>query len=217
MRHLSSNLLNYLFVILCLLTQGTALAASLTEKELLNQASQLIKEKRADEAYKMLQPYESSKAGRPGYDYMLGVSAMESGDLSNAVFALQRAVAMKPDFVGAKMDLARSYYKLDEMREAKQEFQSILKFKPSSRLKEVVNLYLSNIQRKQHKSTPKGRTSVSVGYGLGYDSNANSAPHIDIYLGIDLNENSQQKPSAYVTTDAKLNHISPLTILPGGS
>ncbi|MDH5258982.1 MAG: tetratricopeptide repeat protein, partial [Gammaproteobacteria bacterium] len=174
-------------------------------------ANSLVKQSRANEAYEMLLPLESSRAGDPAFDYMLGVSAMESGDLSNAVFALQRAVAVKPDFVGAKMDLARTYYKLDEMREAKQEFLSIFQFEPSARLQEIINLYLSNINRKQQKKASKRQSSISLNVSAGYDSNANSAPSIDNYLGIVLDENSRKKPSSYVSTAANLSFVSPLS------
>ena len=117
---------------------------------------------------------------------------------------------MKPDFVGAKMDLARTYYKLDEMREAKQEFHSIFQYKPSSRLQEIINLYLTNIKLKQHRKAPKGKTSVSFDLGFGYDSNANGAPDIDTFEGIILDEDSQEKPSAYMNTAVKVSYFSPI-------
>lgn len=196
---------------LWLLLPSIGSSASQSDTQLLNKANDLIRQHRADEAYKMLLPLESSKAGEPAYDYMLGISAMESGDISNAVFALQRAVAVKPDFVGAKMDLARSYYKLEEMKEAKQEFQSIFQYNPSTRLQEIINLYLSNINMKQRKHVRKTTKNISMNVTAGYDSNSNSAPTIDNYLGIDLDDNSRRKPSNYVGTSANLSFISSLS------
>jgi len=190
---------------------GFLSAESLSNSQLLAKANNLVKQNRAQEAYDLLMPMEASKAGDPAFDYMLGVSAMESGDLSNAVFALQRAIAMKPDFVGAKMDLARTYYKLDELREARQEFNSILSHKPSRKLTEIVNLYLYNIKRKQSKPNQKNAPRISLSMGAGIDSNANSAPEIERFLGLELPENNREKPSSYVGTGAKISHAIKLS------
>ena len=41
--------------------------------------------------------HESSLAGDPGFDYLLGIAALDSGHLTHRVFVLERVLAVQPD------------------------------------------------------------------------------------------------------------------------
>jgi tetratricopeptide (TPR) repeat protein len=49
---------------------------------------------------------EQARAGDPDYDYLLGVAALEAGELQLALDALERVVLHRPTHAGAWLDLA---------------------------------------------------------------------------------------------------------------
>ena len=46
----------------------------------------------------------------PEFDYLLGVAALDSGHIEDAIIAFERVLAIVPGHAGAQMDLARAYY-----------------------------------------------------------------------------------------------------------
>jgi len=55
-------------------------------------------------AWELLSPREAELAGNPYFDYLLGVAALDTGRTSEAIFSLQRALAVEPGFSGARME-----------------------------------------------------------------------------------------------------------------
>jgi len=51
-------------------------------------------------------------AGNLDYDYLLGIAALDSGQPDKASLALERVLAVTPDYVGAGSILARAYFAL---------------------------------------------------------------------------------------------------------
>src|SRR4051812_6031670 len=74
-----------------------AVAASAFADALTDRARRLIAERNHQAAYKLLLPQEGTRAGDPEFDYLLGISALDSGDLERAVFALERVLAVQPN------------------------------------------------------------------------------------------------------------------------
>ncbi len=94
-----------IFLTLLLLTATcTALA-----DEVLQKAQGLLDGGNAQAAFSLLKPLEESRAGDPAFDYLLGLSAIESGQPLDAVFALERAVEADPTSGPARAELARAY------------------------------------------------------------------------------------------------------------
>ena len=199
--------------ILCLLfTSAVAYGESIgvgassigQEVEQLKQAKQLIKSGQAKEAYKTLLPLEDRYSGIPVYDYLLGVAALDSGNASYAVFALQRALTMNENFVGAKIDLGRAYYKLGEFDNAESEFAAVLASKPSANVSRVVNNYLTRIRKGKPKQQ-KFSGQFILDSAAGFDSNANSASDENVFQDINLSRTSQKISSPYYMTGASGN------------
>jgi tetratricopeptide (TPR) repeat protein len=149
----------------------------------------------ADALYRHLVPLEGQYAGDPDYDYALGTSALDSGRLSHAVFVLQRAVAARPRFAGARMDLARAYFELGDNESARREFAVLEKDNPPPEARRAIAGYLAAIDRRAAAYRPQ--RSAYAELGSGYDSNANGAPDIQTFLGIPLDSRNQATASSY--------------------
>jgi len=164
-------------------------------KKLLKSASVMINQGEFGKAFHLLEKKEVDYAGWWQYDYLLGVAALESGKPNLAVFALQRAIAMNPNLVGARVDLGRAYYAVNEYQPAKLEFLKVLEKNPKNPVKRVAQTYLSSIKRKENPS--RFGVKYFVGMSGGYDSNANSATDKESFNGFDLNEKNRKSASSY--------------------
>ncbi len=74
------------------------------------------------QALDLLSPHEEEYAGDKQFDYLYGLALLDTGEASNAVFAFQRALAVEPNFAGARLELARSYFDMGQMQRAQREF-----------------------------------------------------------------------------------------------
>ena len=90
----------------------------------------LIASGRAAEAFSMLEPYEFERAGEPQFDYLLGLAALESGDPARATVIFERVLAVDPDFLGARLDMARAHFVLGDRALAKAELETLLSQTP---------------------------------------------------------------------------------------
>lgn len=140
----------------------------------LAQASALIKAGKAKEAYDLLVPYETENAGTPEFDYLLGLSAVDSGNAVRGIFALERALAVEPNHAGARAAIARAHFLLGENESARLEFQNILKQNPPEDAIQSINRYMSVIDRALGDATSFNAYLEAT---MGHDSNINGAPN----------------------------------------
>jgi tetratricopeptide (TPR) repeat protein len=161
---------------------------------------QLAQQRGADELYRYLAPLEARFAGDSDYDYALGTAALDSGNLSQAVFALQRAVAGRPRFAGARMELARAYFAIGDNEAARREFAILEKEDPPPEARRAIAEYRAAVDRRAAAYRPQ-RTAYAE-LTSGYDSNANGAPDIQSFLDIPLDSRSQAAASAYYALGA---------------
>jgi tetratricopeptide (TPR) repeat protein len=146
------------------LLQSLAFADEITDR-----AQRLLQEKNPQAAYRLLQPLESQRAGNPEYDYLLGISALDSGERERAVFALERVLAVNPNHPQARAEIARAYFALGEKENALREFQNVRATNPPEAVKQTIDRYLSALG-----GSPT-QFSGFLEIGLGWDSNVNSA------------------------------------------
>ena len=85
-----------------------------------DEALSLLDSGKGKAAWELLEPQESARAGEPLYDFLLGLAALEIGQNTRAVFALERVLAMEPDNVRARAEIARAYLALGEAETARQ-------------------------------------------------------------------------------------------------
>jgi FimV-like protein len=149
----------------------------------------------ADEVYKLLAPMEDRYAGDVDYDYLLGTGALDSGRFSQAIFVLQRAVATRPGFSGARMELARAYYGQGDNESARREFETLKKENPPPEAARAIAEYLAAIDRRA--AVYQRQLAGYAELASGYDSNANGSPDLQTFLGIPLDARNQSTPSSY--------------------
>jgi tetratricopeptide (TPR) repeat protein len=152
-------LLPYLFA------AGIALADQLTD-----QAKRLLQERKAKEAYDLLMPLQSKRAGEVEYDYLLGVAALDAGDAQQAVFALERVLAVDPNYLQARAEIARAYFVLGEKENARREFRTVRESRElPEEARAAVDRFLFALE--PQRTFLRGYVEATV----GYDTNVNSA------------------------------------------
>ena len=146
---------------------------SAARQKLIADASGLIKGGRFKEAYVLLAPYQTELAGDPDFDYLLGIAALDSGKPNEAIFALERVLAMRPNHLQARAEIARAYLAAGEIAASKQEFEAVQKQNPPKEVSATIQKYLDIIETGR-----AGRRTSIRGYVeaiAGSDSNVNSA------------------------------------------
>lgn len=142
-------------------------------QKLLQDADKLIKSGNAVDAYALLVPEQSKRAGDPDFDYLLGIAALDSGKPNEAIFALERVLAVNPKHLQARAEIARAYFATGEKDAARQEFQAVQSQSPPKEVNATIQRYLDAINQGNG-----GESTTLSGYletAIGSDSNVNSA------------------------------------------
>jgi len=163
----------------------------------------------SETAYKLLLEQEIKGAGILGFDYLLGIAALESGHLSIAIMVLQRVIDSEPDFAGARFKLAQAYYKMGDNEQARYHFTRLQEKKLANKLSDLIDDYLRAIDRKSAKY--KTRSSGFIGAGLGFDSNANASTDDAFFLNFPLNDENQKQSSAFYQVETGGHYSTPVS------
>lgn len=138
--------------------------------ELTDRAKRLLDRGQANEAYRLLLPHESARAGQPDFDYLLGLAAIDAGEPERGVFALERVLAVQPNNHVARAEIARAYLALGERDAARREFQTVREQSIPEGAKASIDRYLAAI-----RAAETTQFSGFIELGTGYDSNVNAA------------------------------------------
>ena len=134
----------------------------------------LIKQGKSQQAYEIALKYRNDLEGEPKYDFYYGIAAINSGHVSDGVFALDRVVSGNPADDRARLELARGYYLLEEDVRARQEFETVMSHNPPDKVRSNIKLYLDRIRIREE--TYRNTAKAYMEFAMGYDSNINSAP-----------------------------------------
>ncbi len=145
----------------------------------LDRARALIQQKQGAAAYQLLEPLEQQRAGNPEYDYLLGLSAIDAGQYTRAVFALERVLAVQPDHPQARAEIARAYFIMGENKAARQEFESVRRNRPPEAVAITIDQFLTALYARE-RSRRSGVTAF-LEAGIGVDSNANAATSVSSF------------------------------------
>jgi hypothetical protein len=143
--------------------------------ELTERAKILLDQGQGKAAYALLEPVEGARAGEVGFDLLFGIAAIESGQNTRGVFALERVLAVQPANARARAEIARAYLALGETTTAKQEFESVQKQGVPPEVSATIDRFLDAVDRLDSVS----RTTIR-GYlegAAGYDTNINVGPN----------------------------------------
>lgn len=141
--------------------------------EVVIRAKQQLDNGDAQGAYDVLSPLQSDRAGDPEYDFVLGSAALQLGKNTEAVFALERVLAVLPNNAPARALIARAYYNLKELETSKREIDNVKRQDVPPEVSLVMDRMLDRINRDldAQKTTFHGWVEI----GAGWDSNVNSA------------------------------------------
>ncbi|HRO59556.1 MAG TPA: tetratricopeptide repeat protein [Burkholderiaceae bacterium] len=139
--------------------------------ELMRQAERLLANGRADEAWRTLEAEAAQFAGHPDFDYLLALAAIDSGRPGQAIFALERVLIARPDFLPARAEIARAFYMVREYENARREFTAVAEQRIPEQARQTIGRYLDAIQRDGGGS--RARFSMYVEVEGGFDTNAN--------------------------------------------
>lgn len=158
---------------IALIVAGLVAAEAVQADAVTDNAKALLDKGDAKAAHALLEPLEPQRAGEVDFDFLLGLAALEIGKNTNAVFALERVLAVDPNHVRARAEIARAYAALGETNTAKQEFENVKRQGVPPEVAVTIDRLLSAIERVEDQ----GRTTLR-GYVegmIGHDTNVNSA------------------------------------------
>lgn len=156
------------------LLAGLAAGEVRADPQALERARGALAQGNPKQAFDVLSPLERQLAGQPDFDYLLGVSALDSGRLDDAITAFERVLAVQPNHAGAQMDLARAYYAAGSFDLAEAAFVKLRSANPPPNALTAIGRYLEAI-RERKQQTRAGWQAYGEA-GLGYDSNLTGVP-----------------------------------------
>jgi tetratricopeptide (TPR) repeat protein len=148
-------------------------AAAARADAVTDEAKSLLAAKQAKAAFDLLSPLEPKRAGDPAFDYLLGIAAIDAGQPTRAIFALERVLTAQPDNALARAEIARAYFAVGETDTAKAEFSALKKGTVPADAVAGIDRYLDAISRIEASKSFRLRGYVEG--VIGYDSNVNSA------------------------------------------
>ncbi len=161
-----------LFLSLCC-ASNTASANSIEDKSTLDKLKKEVSESAFDSAWLTAQTLKDEYLGEPAFDFLYGVTALANNQAEYAVFAFERVVANKPEWLDAHYLLAKANYKIANYQSTVDITQELLNNPTTTeKLKQSANTLLDLSQSKLDKQS--FYVSQRVSLSLGYDSNINS-------------------------------------------
>ncbi len=149
-------------------------AAAQSETQALERARGALAAGNAKQAYAELAPLQDKMSGMPEFDYLLGVAALDSGRIEEAIVAFERVLALVPNHAGAQMDLARAYYAAGSFDLAEAAFLKLQAANPPPAAQQAIGRYLDALKVRKHQTQPGWSAYGEL--GLGHDSNITGVP-----------------------------------------
>lgn len=180
------------------------LLSAVAADDVLIEAKRHLDSGNAKAAYNLLIPLQSDRAGDPDYDFLLGSAALQIGKNTEAVFALERVLAVRPDATAARALIARAYFNLKETETAKREFENVRRQEVPPEVALTIDRFLDAIRRMEETQQVTYRGYFEI--GGGHDSNVNSATAegqvaVPAFGGtiFTLDSSSQEQDDGYLT------------------
>ena len=206
-----------LLILLAMIAFGCAsLPSAHAASSVIDEARQLMAKPDANAAYNLLIAVEAEHAGDPEFDYLLGIAALDAGHATQAIFALERVLAVNPAHAQARAEIARAYFAVGETVTSKREFEAVRSQEVPPAVAATIDRFLDAINRLA--DTDRTRIAGYIEATIGRDSNVNSGPGISqvaipLFGGVitTLNASGRQASDRFgsMTGGASLRH--PLT------
>ncbi len=161
-------------VLLMIALAGASPAINAQSAPEVERAHRLLREGKAEAAWRLLAPLEKRHAGQPEFDLALAMAATDSGRPNLATFALERLIVMQPGNGTARLELARAYYALRDYERAQRELQFVLQSDPPPAVRALVAQYRERMADLPAAAGPEGWSGYAEA-GIGRDGNATVA------------------------------------------
>lgn len=197
--------LTLVFVMVSCFGSGVAFAnVSLSSLE------KLVSNGNYSQAWQQAQQLANTHEGEPRFDYLYGLSALETGNYNQALFALDRVTVNQPNVIRPRLELARAYLKVNNDKAALREFKETLRLNPPPTVQRNINRYIHAMTKSPGKSR-KWILNGLVSMAAGYDSNANFGAdsalfEIPIFGSVRLNDQSLKQDSPFTELRGHLNY-----------
>lgn len=156
------------------------------------------------QAYMLLIAEQDKYSGDVEFDYLLGVAALDSGKVDDAIIAFERVLIKNPKNAGAQLDLGRAYFTAGSFDLAEATFLVLRRSNPPPNAMLAINGYLDAINARKKKSARSITAWAET--SLGYDTNLTGVPN-DFsaavassfnLIGIDPTGNSIKRKAPYL-------------------
>ena len=164
------RLVSQLLAIVLIISAQSAISAA----NYLQEIKTLYESGRVQEAYSLASRHLTEAEGDPAFDYFYGLAAIDSGFISQGIFALERVLLIRPDQHVVRLELARGYFLLEQYDYARREFNKVLNVNPPEEVQANIQRFLDVIR--QRESSYKTTAGLYAEVGVGYDTNVNSGP-----------------------------------------
>lgn len=202
----------------------TACTQAMAQENLLGRALEDLQAGNPQVAFDRLAPEQSRRAGDPDFDYLLGVSALGVGRNTEAIFALERVLALRPADVNARVAMGRAHLALQETDAARREFSMAQTLDGSEGTRAAVQRYLTLTD--QLEAAARFSAQMFLEFSMGYDSNVNSASAVSQVaipalggLNFTIGATSLPQKDGFLSLSGGVNirnRLSPRTALIGG-
>jgi hypothetical protein len=138
---------------------------------------QLIEESKFALAYQLGLSMHDAWEGDEQFDFNFGLAAAQAGYYNQALFPFERLLETYPNNQRFRLELARSYFFLNNLPAAEREFNQVAANNPPEEVKYHIARFLNRIA--EQKQQVSQSWTAGVGIALGHDSNINAAADID--------------------------------------
>ncbi len=136
---------------------------------LLRDARGLLEAGQPKEAHALLAAQVRWYGGSPEFDQLLGIAALDAGRPAQAVLAFERVLAVMPDNLRARAELARALLALRETEAARREFETVAAQRIPPEVQTIIDGYLARIASVERAMQPSFSGRAEIGFGR--DSN----------------------------------------------
>lgn len=127
-------------------------------------------------------------------NYFLAKSAFNIKKLDESTAAFERVLILKPNFNQARYDFAKVLFKVGQKKEARKEFNKLLKTNINQKTKLSIKSYIKAIDKKNTKKNISGRANIMIGFSRSSNVNGGlSSSEYDL-PGYNLQNVTGEKP-----------------------
>lgn len=159
---------------------GLLSALSVQAADDLNILRAHLDSRRSAEAWALAEKLEPQRAGDSEFDFLYAQAALAAKRPSQAIFALERVRLQRPGQQQARLLLVRAYLAAGDSFRARSELDALLASRPSESVRHEAQKLSTQLISPVRLNAMRG----FIGFGVGYDSNVNSATDASFVNGI---------------------------------